>query len=56
MIIIDEKVINVLTYASSEKFFICKCNPTAMNDLDDKICDFDVHLENLKYGVFLFHA
>lgn len=55
MTMIDGKIINVLTNTSIQKCFICNCNPTAMND-HDKLCNFDVNIENLIYGLSTLHA
>jgi hypothetical protein len=55
MTIIDEKFINVLTDTSSQKCFICQCNPKAMNDLEN-LCNFDINIENIKYGLSTLHA
>lgn len=43
MTMIDGKVINVLTDTSSQKCFICQCNPKAMNDLEN-LCNFDINM------------
>lgn len=34
---------------------MCQCNPKSINDLDQSH-NFDVNLENLKYGLLSFHA
>ncbi|KAL4104318.1 hypothetical protein QTP88_019619 [Uroleucon formosanum] len=55
MIMVDGKVINTLTESSSQLFYICKCNPTNMNDLDN-IKRFVVNEDNVKYGMSSLHA
>lgn len=55
MNMIDGKVINVLTDTSSQKCIICQCNPKAMNDLEN-LCNFDINMENIKYGLSTLHA
>jgi len=52
---IDGKVINVLTDTSSQKCFICQCNPKAMNDVEN-LCNFHINMENIKYGLSTLHA
>ncbi|KAL4152899.1 hypothetical protein QTP88_000732 [Uroleucon formosanum] len=55
MTMVDGKVINTLTESSSRLCYICKCNPTNMNDLDN-IKRFVVNEDNVKYGMSSLHA
>lgn len=55
MTMIDGKVINTLTGSSSQVCFICKCNPTNMNNLD-QMHKFQINEDNLKYGLSTLHA
>lgn len=55
MTMVDGKVINTLTESSSQLCYICKCNPTNMNDLDN-IKRFVVDEDNVKYGMSSLHA
>lgn len=55
MTMVDGKVINTLTESSSQICYICKCNPTNMNDLDN-IKRFVVNEDNVKYGISSLHA
>ncbi|CAI6372175.1 unnamed protein product [Macrosiphum euphorbiae] len=55
MTMVDGKVINTLTETSSQLCYICKCNPTNMNDLDN-IKRFVVNEDNVKYGMSSLHA
>lgn len=55
MTMVDGKVINTLTESSSQLCYICKCNPTNMNDLDN-MKRFVVNEDNFKYGMSSLHA
>jgi hypothetical protein len=55
MTMIGGKVINILTGSSSQVCFICKCNPTNMNNLD-QMQKFQINEDNLKYGLSTLHA
>lgn len=55
MTMIDGKVIKTLTGSSSQACFICKCNPTNMNNLD-QMHKFQINEDNLKYGLSTLHA
>jgi len=51
---VDGKVINALTNTSSATCFICKCNPTNMNKLNNMHV-FKINEDNLKYGLSSLH-
>jgi len=51
---VDGKVINALTNTSSAACFICKCNPTNMNKLNN-LHVFKINEDNLKYGLSFLH-
>jgi hypothetical protein len=55
MTMIDGNLINVLTDISSQKYFICQCNPKAISDLEN-LWNFDINIENIKYGLSTLHA
>jgi hypothetical protein len=55
MTMVDGKVINNLTHASSQRYFICNCGPKNMNDLKN-IQKFTIREDNLKYGHSTLHA
>jgi len=55
MTMIDGKVINTLTGSSSQVCFICKYNPTNMNN-SDQMHKFKINEDNFKYGLSTLHA
>ena len=53
--IIDGKVCSAITDTSSQTCFICKANPTEMNDIDARQKK-PVHTDNLAFGLSILHA
>jgi len=55
MTMVDGKVINTLTESSSQKCFICKCNPKNMKNLH-LMHNFQINENNFKFGLSTLHA
>jgi len=55
MTMIDDKVINTLTGFSSKVCFICKCNATNINNLD-QMHKFKMNEDHFMYSLSILHT